>query len=138
MFVSVYYVCKCVFIFKNLLCSLRCWMTESPAAQLAHFITNIGLLGLVVSTGSVMLVLVLWKIRNRDEWRRNCVAFLSIWGLSCLFGTTWALAFFSFELSETALFLFCIINSLQGQFLYFIHIQDSAKTTYVHAMQSTL
>ncbi|KAB5558751.1 hypothetical protein PHYPO_G00020870 [Pangasianodon hypophthalmus] len=94
-----------------------CWMTDSPAALMAHFIINTGLLVVVVSSGLVMLFLVFRKIRHRDEWRTNRVAFLSIWGLSCLFGSTWVLAFFSSEASETVLFLFCIINSLQGFFL---------------------
>ncbi|KAF4082761.1 hypothetical protein AMELA_G00129960 [Ameiurus melas] len=94
-----------------------CWMTDSPLALMAHFIINTGLLAAVVSSGLVMLLLVFCKIRHRDEWRRNCVAFLSIWGLSCLFGSTWALAFFSSEPSEAVLFFFCIINSLQGFFL---------------------
>ncbi|MCJ8737305.1 hypothetical protein PDJAM_G00022230 [Pangasius djambal] len=94
-----------------------CWMTDSRSALMAHFIINTGLLVAVVSSGLVMLFLVFRKIRHRDEWRTNRVAFLSIWGLSCLFGSTWALAFFSSEASETVLFLFCIINSLQGFFL---------------------
>lgn len=92
----------------------RCWMQDSPSALMAHFILNTGLLVAVVSSGFIMLFLVFRKIRHRDEWRRNRVAFLSIWGLSCLFGSTWAIAFFSSEPSETVLFLFCIINSLQG------------------------
>ncbi|XP_026992389.2 adhesion G-protein coupled receptor G1 isoform X2 [Tachysurus fulvidraco] len=94
-----------------------CWMTESQPALKAHFIINLGLLAAVVSSGLIVLFLVYRKIRHRDEWRRNRVAFLSIWGLSCLFGLTWVLAFFSAESSETVLFLFCIINSLQGFFL---------------------
>lgn len=94
-----------------------CWMTDSRSALMAHFIINMGLLVAVVSSGLVMLLLVFRKIRHRDEWKRNRVAFLSIWGLSCLFGSTWALAFFTSEASETVLFLFCIINSLQGFFL---------------------
>ncbi|KAL7854872.1 hypothetical protein SRHO_G00170620 [Serrasalmus rhombeus] len=93
-----------------------CWMTESHATLLAHFIINVGLLAAVVSSGCIMLFLVARKIHNRDEWRRNRVAFLSIWGLSCLFGTTWMLIFFE-QLSETVVFFFCIINSLQGFFL---------------------
>ncbi|KAI4889261.1 hypothetical protein NFI96_013525 [Prochilodus magdalenae] len=93
-----------------------CWMTESHGAFLAHFIINVGLLVAVVSSGCIMLFLVIRKIHNRDEWRRNRVAFLSIWGLSCLFGTTWMLIFFE-DLSEAFVFLFCIINSLQGFFL---------------------
>ncbi|KAF7703443.1 hypothetical protein HF521_022450 [Silurus meridionalis] len=94
-----------------------CWMTDSRSALMSHFIINTGLLAAVVSSGLIMLLLVFRKIHNRDEWRKNRVAFLSIWGLSCLFGSTWTLAFFSFEASETILFLFCIINSLQGFFL---------------------
>ncbi|XP_058257258.1 adhesion G-protein coupled receptor G1 isoform X1 [Hemibagrus wyckioides] len=94
-----------------------CWMKETRPALVAHFVINTGLLAALASSGLVMLYLVFRKIRHRDEWRRNRVAFLSIWGLSCLFGSTWVLAFFSSEPSETVLFLFCIINSLQGLFL---------------------
>ncbi|XP_066503973.1 adhesion G-protein coupled receptor G5-like [Hoplias malabaricus] len=93
-----------------------CWMTESHNALLAHFVINVGLLVAVISSGCVMLFLVVRKIHNRDEWRRNHVAFLSIWGLSCLFGTTWMLIFIE-HLSESVVFFFCIINSLQGFFL---------------------
>ncbi|XP_072516986.1 adhesion G-protein coupled receptor G1 [Salminus brasiliensis] len=92
-----------------------CWMTESHAALLAHFILNVGFLAAVVTSGCIMLFLVVRKVSNREEWRSKRVAFLSIWGLSCLFGTTWVLAFGS--TSETVIFFFCIINSLQGLFL---------------------
>lgn len=102
-------------------------MTESHAALLAHFIMNVGLLVAVVSSGCVMLFVVIKKIHNRHEWRRNRVAFLSIWGLSCLFGSTWMLIFFE-GLSETILFFFCIVNSLQGmvkKMKYFINLLSS-------------
>ncbi|XP_026881154.2 adhesion G-protein coupled receptor G5-like [Electrophorus electricus] len=95
-----------------------CWMRDTHAALLAHCITNVGLLAAVVTSGFIMLFLVVREIHNRTEWRKRRVAFLSIWGLSCLFGTTWGLTFFDFgPLSEIILFLFCIINSLQGFFL---------------------
>ncbi|XP_076880051.1 adhesion G-protein coupled receptor G1-like isoform X2 [Brachyhypopomus gauderio] len=95
-----------------------CWMLDSQAALVAHCITTVGLLAAVVTSGFVMLFLVIRVIHHRPEWRNKRVAFLSIWGLSCLFGSTWGLTFFSFgPLSETVLFLFCIINSLQGFFL---------------------
>ncbi|TMS13436.1 Adhesion G-protein coupled receptor G4 [Larimichthys crocea] len=62
-----------------------------------------------------MLFLVYRQIRTRDEWKQNRVAFLSIWGLSCLFGITWGLTFLDFgPFSEFALFLSCILNSFQG------------------------
>uniref|UniRef100_A0A671SHZ3 Adhesion G protein-coupled receptor G1 n=1 Tax=Sinocyclocheilus anshuiensis TaxID=1608454 RepID=A0A671SHZ3_9TELE len=62
-------------------------------------------------------------IRNRPEWRKNRMAFFSIWGLTCLFGTTWGLGLFSFvPLSEATLFLFCIINSCHGENVFFFLI----------------
>ncbi|KAK9971590.1 hypothetical protein ABG768_024948 [Culter alburnus] len=95
-----------------------CWMLDGDKSLLAHYIINIGLLAVVVSSGAVMLFLVVKEIHNRPEWKKIHVSFLSIWGLTCLFGTTWGLGFLDFgPLSEATLFLFCIINSLQGFFL---------------------
>ncbi|KAL1271466.1 hypothetical protein QQF64_030482 [Cirrhinus molitorella] len=95
-----------------------CWMLENKESLLAHYIINVGLLAVVVSSGAVMLFLVVREIRNRPDWKKVHVAFLSIWGLTCLFGTTWGLGFLDFgPMSEAILFLFCIINSLQGFFL---------------------
>ncbi|XP_022065748.1 adhesion G-protein coupled receptor G5-like isoform X1 [Acanthochromis polyacanthus] len=92
-----------------------CWMNVTNKAWLAHVCTNITVLALLVSAGFVMLFLVYRQIRTRDEWRQNRVAFLSIWGLSCLFGTTWGLTFLDFgPLSDFILFLSCILNSFQG------------------------
>ncbi|XP_038557643.1 adhesion G-protein coupled receptor G1 isoform X1 [Micropterus salmoides] len=94
---------------------LMCWMKNTKKALLAHYFTSVTALVILVSSGVVMLILVYRKIRIRDEWRQNRVAFLSIWGLSCLFGTTWSLAFLDFgPLSDVVLFLFCILNSFQG------------------------
>lgn len=90
-------------------------MLDSDNSRLAHYIIIIGLLVVVVSSGTVMLFFVATKIHNRPEWRKNRMAFFSIWGLTCLFGTTWVL--FSFgPLSDATLFLFCIINSCFGEF----------------------
>ncbi|XP_059366200.1 adhesion G-protein coupled receptor G5-like [Carassius carassius] len=95
-----------------------CWMLKNDKSLLAHYIINVGLLAVVVSSGAVMLFVVVREIRNRPDWKKIHVAFLSIWGLTCLFGTTWGLGFLDFgPLSEAILFLFCIINSLQGFFL---------------------
>lgn len=95
-----------------------CWMQNNENALLAHYVTNVALLGILVISGLVMLFLVYREIRNRDEWRQNRVAFLSIWGLSCLFGTTWGLTFLNFgPLTDVILFISCILNSFQGFFL---------------------
>uniref|UniRef100_H3CXP5 Adhesion G protein-coupled receptor G1 n=1 Tax=Tetraodon nigroviridis TaxID=99883 RepID=H3CXP5_TETNG len=95
-----------------------CWMKDNPRAWLAHYFTTLSILVVVGLSGCVMLVLVFRQISNRDEWRQNRLAFFSMWGLSCLFGTTWLLAFVHFEpFSQFFAFLFCILNSFQGFFL---------------------
>ncbi|XP_067257264.1 adhesion G-protein coupled receptor G5-like [Chanodichthys erythropterus] len=95
---------------------IMCWMLDSERSRLAHYIITFGLLAVVSSSGAVMLFFVATKIRNRPEWRKKRMAFLSIWGLTCLFGTMWGL--FNFVcLSEATFFLFCIISSCQGCFL---------------------
>ncbi|XP_008277420.1 adhesion G-protein coupled receptor G1 isoform X2 [Stegastes partitus] len=95
-----------------------CWMKENDKAFLAHICTNMTILAILVPSGIVMLFLVYRQIRKRDEWKQNRVAFLSIWGLSCLFGTTWGLTFLDFgPVSDFIVFLFCILNSFQGFFL---------------------
>ncbi|XP_047187488.1 adhesion G-protein coupled receptor G5 isoform X1 [Scophthalmus maximus] len=95
---------------------LMCWMkTNTNKALLAHYFTTMTVLVILVFSGIAMLFLVYRKISPRDEWRKNRVAFLSIWGLSCLFGTTWGLTFLDFgHLSDLVLFLSCILNSFQG------------------------
>uniref|UniRef100_A0A671NC42 Adhesion G protein-coupled receptor G1 n=1 Tax=Sinocyclocheilus anshuiensis TaxID=1608454 RepID=A0A671NC42_9TELE len=79
-----------------------CSILDSDKSRLAHYIVIIGLLAVVVSSGTVMLFFVATKI---------------LWGLTCMFGTTWGLGRFSFgPLSEASFFLFCIINSYLGGF----------------------
>ncbi|XP_029701880.1 adhesion G-protein coupled receptor G5-like [Takifugu rubripes] len=95
-----------------------CWLKDNDRAWLAHYFTTMTILVALVSFGLVMLYFVFRQIRSREEWRQNRVAFLSMWGLSCLFGTTWVLAFLSFgPFTEFFMFLFCILNSFQGFFL---------------------
>ncbi|XP_041831541.1 adhesion G-protein coupled receptor G1 isoform X2 [Melanotaenia boesemani] len=97
---------------------MMCWMKENDKALLAHYFTNMTALAVLVLSGTVMLFLVYLKIRIKDDWKKHHVAFLSIWGLSCLFGTTWGLALLNVEmLSDLIQFLFCIFNSFQGFFL---------------------
>ncbi|XP_036399416.1 adhesion G-protein coupled receptor G5-like isoform X2 [Megalops cyprinoides] len=95
-----------------------CWIKNNTSGSLLHYGTNISFLACLVCAGVAMLCLVLKKVQNRAEWKQNRVAFLSLWGLSCLFGSTWGLAFLDFgALSVAVLFLCSILNSLQGFFL---------------------
>lgn len=93
----------------------RCWMKGNNKALLAHYVINLTVPAFLVLSGIVMLFLVYQKIRTRDEWKQNSVAFLSIWGLICLFGTSWSLAFLNFgPLRDFINFFFCFLNSFQG------------------------
>ncbi|XP_061100229.1 adhesion G protein-coupled receptor G3-like [Conger conger] len=95
-----------------------CWIMDTPSGWVIHYLTNVTFPVAVVIAGLGMLVLVLNTALNRKEWGQNQVTFLSIWGLSCLFGCTWGLGLLNFgPLSAVTLFLFCIINGLQGFFL---------------------
>lgn len=96
----------------------RCWMKDNDKALLAHYVINLTVLVIVVVSGLVMLFLVYQKIRNRAEWKQKRMAFLSMWGLSCLYGTTWGLIFLSSgHLSAFFIFIFCFLNSFQGRCL---------------------
>lgn len=90
-------------------------MRTEREALLAHYFINLPILIFLVLSGIVMLFVVYREIKPRDEWKNNRVAFLSIWGLSCLFGTTWGLTFLDFgPLSDFVLFVSCFLNSFQG------------------------
>lgn len=99
-----------------------CWMLNNEKSTVAHYIINLGLLIVVMSSGLVMLLYVVRKILKMPVLKNRYGLFLSIWGLTCLFGLTWGLSFLNFgRFSEAILFLFCIINSLQGFFLMLRH-----------------
>ncbi|XP_055058002.2 adhesion G-protein coupled receptor G5 [Misgurnus anguillicaudatus] len=99
-----------------------CWMLNNEKSIVAHYIINLGLLIVVMSSGLVMLLYVVRKILKMPVLKNRYGIFLSIWGLTCLFGLTWVLSFLNFgPFSEAILFLFCIINSLQGFFLMLRH-----------------
>uniref|UniRef100_A0A3Q4GQI4 G-protein coupled receptors family 2 profile 2 domain-containing protein n=1 Tax=Neolamprologus brichardi TaxID=32507 RepID=A0A3Q4GQI4_NEOBR len=57
----------------------------------------------------------LWEVRER--FNASCKSGLTLFGLTCLMGTTWGLAFLgSGYINYPILYLFCILNSTQGQF----------------------
>ncbi|XP_072202455.1 adhesion G-protein coupled receptor G5 isoform X2 [Excalfactoria chinensis] len=91
-----------------------CWLT-SPSA---HYMTlcYAGLILLFNVLVLVAVVVVLRKMRQQQQRaRRDCMTVL---GLTCLLGTTWGTAFCAFGvLLVPQLYLFTILNSLQGVFL---------------------
>lgn len=92
--------------------SARCWLTSLPA----HYAT-LGYAGLILLFNMLVLgrvVMILRRIRRQKEQARKDWA--TVLGLTCLLGTTWGLAFFSFDVFLVPqLYLFTILNSLQGQ-----------------------
>ncbi|KAM9182757.1 adhesion G-protein coupled receptor G5 [Mergus octosetaceus] len=106
-----------------------CWLT-SP---LAHFVT-LCYSGLILLFNTLMLAAVVVMLRRikrqKGQARRDWATVL---GLTCLLGTTWGLAFFSFGvLLVPQLYLFTILNSLQGLFICLWYI-----TTYRRSRSSS-
>ncbi|NWT87595.1 AGRG1 protein, partial [Lanius ludovicianus] len=95
-----------------------CWIT-SP---LIHNIVNLGFFSLVFLFNSVMLGAMVREILRQNKKGHKLKHFLALFGLSILLGIPWALIFFSFTsgvFSLVSLYIFTIINSLQG-FLIFL------------------
>ncbi|XP_036400085.1 adhesion G-protein coupled receptor G5-like [Megalops cyprinoides] len=69
---------------------------------------------------------------GRSTWKDVC----TVLSMSCLLGVTWGLVFFAFgNLPTPALYLFCILNSLQGFFI-FLWIYMSKRQAMAHPSPS--
>ncbi|NXB65493.1 AGRG3 protein, partial [Struthidea cinerea] len=100
-----------------------CWITSKHL--LVHYITNCGYFGLIFLFNMAVFGVVTQKScslqgtgavqGHRKPWKVALVAA----GLFCLLGATWALAFLIYGISSTPmLYLFTILNSLQGIFIF--------------------
>lgn len=79
---------------------------------------NLGCFSLVLLFNCVMLGAMVWEIFRQRKKGHKCKYALVLLGLSLVLGLPWALAFFSFSSGSfqlVALYLFTIINSLQGE-----------------------
>ncbi|NXY06677.1 AGRG3 protein, partial [Pteruthius melanotis] len=99
-----------------------CWITSKHL--LVHYITNCGYFGLIFLFNTAVFGVVTQKScslqgtgavqGHRKPWKVAMVAA----GLFCLLGATWALAFLTYGISSAPmLYLFTILNSLQGIFI---------------------
>ncbi|NXH75132.1 AGRG5 protein, partial [Hydrobates tethys] len=106
--------------------SARCWLT-SPLAHYATFCYA----GLILLFNTLVLgtvVTILRRIRRQKGQARK--DWVTVLGLTCLLGTTWGLAFFSFGVFLVPqLYLFTILNSLQGLFvcLWYVTVHHRSK-----------
>ncbi|NXC99082.1 AGRG3 protein, partial [Certhia familiaris] len=100
-----------------------CWITSKHL--LVHYITNCGYFGLIFLFNMAVFGVVTQKSCSlqgtgavqgyHKPWKVALVAA----GLFCLLGATWALAFLTYGTSsEAMLYLFTILNSLQGIFIF--------------------
>ncbi|XP_037835841.1 adhesion G-protein coupled receptor G2-like [Kryptolebias marmoratus] len=75
---------------------------------------------------------------ERQRFSTSCKSGLTLLGLTCLMGTTWGLAFLgSGYVNYPILYLFCILNSLQGFFI-FLWIYLSANKQRKRQMEEKL
>ncbi|XP_023790343.1 adhesion G protein-coupled receptor G3 isoform X2 [Cyanistes caeruleus] len=100
-----------------------CWITSKHL--LVHYITNCGYFGLIFLFNMAVFGVVTQKSCSlqgtgavqgyHKPWKVALVAA----GLFCLLGATWALAFLTYGISSTpVLYLFTVLNSLQGIFIF--------------------
>ncbi|XP_067406133.1 adhesion G protein-coupled receptor G3 [Emydura macquarii macquarii] len=101
-----------------------CWIDAGHLA--VHYVTNCGYFGLILLFNTLVLGVVAWKLfslqsatagkaEKTEAWQGG----LTVLGLSCLLGATWGLVFFTYgTMSVPALYLFTVLNSLQGLFIF--------------------
>ncbi|XP_045074251.1 adhesion G-protein coupled receptor G5 isoform X2 [Coregonus clupeaformis] len=88
-------------------------------------VTTVGLFGLVFVFNLGMLAVTVRRLLSlhteqmsgeKGRARRDTCTVL---GITCLLGITWGIIFFSFgQLTTPGIYLFCVLNSLQGFFIF--------------------
>ncbi|KAG8143881.1 hypothetical protein E2320_001025 [Naja naja] len=113
-----------------------CWITKK---EINNFL-NLGYLSLVLLFNSIMLAIMVYEIlrlRHREHHWKYVVMLL---GLSCILGIPWGLVFFavaSGTFKLVAVYLFTIINSLQGFLIFLWYLAKVLQSRRSNSMQST-
>ncbi|XP_070616805.1 adhesion G-protein coupled receptor G1-like [Erythrolamprus reginae] len=113
-----------------------CWITKK---EINDFL-NLGYLSLVLFFNSIMLATMVYKIlrlRHREHQWEYVVMLL---GLSCVLGLPWGLAFFAFAsgtFNLVVVYLFTIINSLQGFLIFLWYLAKVLQSRRSNSMQCT-
>ncbi|XP_038144277.1 adhesion G-protein coupled receptor G2-like [Cyprinodon tularosa] len=133
-----------------------CWITDDTffySVNIVYFalvfIFNTGILVAVGSSICKMRRVLMRTSKHRaiisgkswgvpERFKTSCQSSLTLLGLTCLTGMTWGLAFLgSGYINYPVLYLFCILNSLQGFFI-FMWICLSAKKQQRRVMEDKL
>ncbi|KAL1007064.1 hypothetical protein UPYG_G00081400 [Umbra pygmaea] len=92
------------------------------SSDVVKLVTTVGLFVLIFLFNLGMLVLTVRRVlslRPSGEKGRAGRNIFTVLGITCLLGLTWGIIFFSFgQLTKPGLYLFCVLNSLQGVFLF--------------------
>ncbi|XP_043937262.1 adhesion G-protein coupled receptor G5-like [Protopterus annectens] len=119
--------------------SSMCWILD----PLVLYITNWGYLGLIFIFNTAVLGLVCYEIhrlrcsnkmmQEKTKWWKDM---LTIFGLVCLLGSTWVMAFFAFDIfKEATMYIFTILNSLQGGFLFVWFLLNHSARVKINASE---
>ncbi|ETE58386.1 G-protein coupled receptor 56 [Ophiophagus hannah] len=116
--------------------STICWITKK---EINNFL-NLGYLSLVLFFNSIMLATMVYEIlrlRHREHHWEYVVMLL---GLSCVLGIPWGLVFFAFASGTfklVAVYLFTIINSLQGFLIFLWYLAKVLQSRRSNSMRCT-
>ncbi|XP_028253934.1 adhesion G-protein coupled receptor G2-like [Parambassis ranga] len=106
-----------------------CWITDNNT----HYLVNIGYYVLVfLFTFTTFIVILSWlfclkrsKATNL-QMSHNGKNIMTIMGLCCMLGITWGFAFFAYGVLQIpAYYIFTILNSFQGLFLFIYYYNNS-------------
>ncbi|XP_016411253.1 adhesion G-protein coupled receptor G5-like [Sinocyclocheilus rhinocerous] len=111
-----------------------CWILDSDV----HYYVNIGYYCFIfIFTFSTFVVVLRWlsmlklsrlnKVEKVQRSRTATSDITTILGLCCMLGLTWSFAFFSFgALRLPSYYIFTILNSFQGFFLFIYYLKSSS------------
>ncbi|XP_013870860.1 G-protein coupled receptor 64 [Austrofundulus limnaeus] len=117
-----------------------CWINDNKV----HYIVNIGYYVLVfLFTFSTVIITLSWifclsrtRKGNRGEGRTGR-SIVTVMGLCCQLGVSWGFAFFAYgSLRIPATYIFTILNSFQGFFL-FIYYYNTTKSKQTEGSSSS-
>lgn len=130
----------------------RCWMSSQfPQRLSVSYITTVAIPCLVILCNSCMLGLVVfklwelrrgsggvestggWKTINKEKGSRLWKNSATVLGLSCVLGLPWGLASATY-ISLPGIYVFTVLNSLQGQYVHDPHIKVY-KVCTVHLLE---
>uniref|UniRef100_A0A8C5S8X5 Adhesion G protein-coupled receptor G1 n=1 Tax=Laticauda laticaudata TaxID=8630 RepID=A0A8C5S8X5_LATLA len=111
-----------------------CWITKK---EINNFL-NLGYLSLVLFFNSIILVTMVYEIRRLKHQKHHWGYVVMLLGLSCVLGIPWGLAFFALASGTfklVAVYLFTIINSLQGFLIFLWYLAKVLQSCRSNSMQ---